>query len=274
MANPQAHATLPQFTRDDLYKNLHAMLWPSVDDLTKEEEPTAGTLRNCIGTMTPDDRWLADTLEVEDLDDLNEDDGDEIRHIDLTAHPVLAIDQVGLEFGQHHTNPTFVVRREYNLFMEHAIARVRNPLDESYRARFFVTGQPGIGKTFGCYHFLFCLLASGQSVFFIESPTSIYYFSGDGVQKTSKELDRNAQIIAALKASWVLIDTDDNSGWAPHWIFKYAQCVIWTSSPLELRMKEFVKRFGAEVWYMKPWSTKEIAAVTCILSFTSVSKPR
>jgi hypothetical protein len=29
-------------------------------------------------------------------------------------------------------------------------------------------------------------------------------------------------------------------------------------------MKEFVKRFGAETWYMKAWSSKEIAAVTYV----------
>jgi hypothetical protein len=31
-------------------------------------------------------------------------------------------------------------------------------------------------------------------------------------------------------------------------------------------MRKFLKTYGAEKWYMKAWSSKEIAAVACVLS--------
>ncbi|KAJ7797321.1 hypothetical protein B0H14DRAFT_59651 [Mycena olivaceomarginata] len=129
-------------------------------------------------------------------------------------------------------------------------------------AVFFVTGQPGIGKCFGCYYFLFRLLALGQPVFFVNSPATVYYFSSDGVQITDETPRNQPATVNALRASWVLIDMDDKSDWLPPQIFNRARCVIWTSSPRGSRMKGFVKRFGAEMWYMKAWSSKEIAAVT------------
>jgi hypothetical protein len=30
-------------------------------------------------------------------------------------------------------------------------------------------------------------------------------------------------------------------------------------------MNDFVKTFGAQPWYMKAWSSKEIAGLTCVL---------
>jgi hypothetical protein len=45
--------------------------------------------------------------------------------------------------------------------------------------------------TFGCYHFLFRLLALGQSVFLLHNHTDTYWFSGNGVQKTKKRLAAN-----------------------------------------------------------------------------------
>jgi hypothetical protein len=86
--------------------------------------------------------------EGEDPDDGEEvDEGPaRIRYINLKAHPALAFHELGLEVDQRGDKATFVVRHEYGLFMEHAMSRLSNPPDDSYRARFFVTGQPGIGK--------------------------------------------------------------------------------------------------------------------------------
>ncbi|KAJ6591079.1 hypothetical protein DFH09DRAFT_907983, partial [Mycena vulgaris] len=120
-------------------------------------------------------------------------------------------------------------------------------------------------------YFLLRLLALGQSVFFLNSRTSVYYFSSDGVQK-NVSIDGPQpwpDTVQAIRKSWVLIDIDDNSEWSCPQIFRHARCVIWTSSPQESRMKTFIKRFGAEKWYMKAWSSKEIAAVTCVLPLVS-----
>ncbi|KAJ7460701.1 hypothetical protein FB451DRAFT_500318 [Mycena latifolia] len=278
-------ATLPQFTWVNLYNPLRDALWPAVGGPVADEsargEPPA--LLDRIETLTPDDGWLTPSSKKSDSDamDVDDPDGDgqgededptdgedvnegpaKIRYIDLEAHPALAIDDLELEVDRHHNKATFVVRHEYGLFMKHAMSRVSNPPDDSYRARFFVTGQPGIGKCFGCYYFLFRLLALGQSVFFVNSSTTVYYFSSDGVQRTEETPTNEPTTVNALRVSWVLIDTDGESDWVPPKIFNRARCVVWTSSPRESRIKEFLKRFGAETWYMKPWSSKEIAAVT------------
>ncbi|KAJ7204811.1 hypothetical protein GGX14DRAFT_459840, partial [Mycena pura] len=272
-------ATLPQFTWDHLYEPLHVTLWPAgrgpVEEDAAPGEPL--TLRDLIKTLTPDDGWLtpnkkseSNTMDVDGSDGENESEGEvlnddedvDIRYINLEAHPALVIDDLGEEIDQYKTKATFVVRREYEVFMEHAMSRVSDPPDDSFRARFFVTGQPGIGKSFGCYYFLFRLLALGQPVFFVNSLTTVYYFSSDGIQLTEQKLISSPALVEALRGSWVLIDMDDKTEWQPSKIFKRARCVVWTSPPRELRMKEFIKRFGAETWYMKAWSPKEIAAMT------------
>ncbi|KAJ7453703.1 hypothetical protein B0H11DRAFT_2070795 [Mycena galericulata] len=284
-ATPQGPATLPQFTWVNTYEGLRVALWP-VDGLPMEgesarREPPA--LRDRIETLTPNDGWLTRSSKRNDSDAMDTDDSDVegegedpnngedvdegpagIRYINLEAHPALAINELGLEIDKHHNKATFAVRHEYDLFMQHAMSRLSDPPDDSYCARFFVTGQSGIGKSFGCYYFLFRLLALGQSVFFINSPATVYYFTGNGVQKTNEKLENQPEpaTIDALRVSWVLIDMDDKSDWVPPKIFNRARCVVWTSPPLESRMKKFRKRFGAERWYMKAWSSKEIAAVT------------
>ncbi|KAJ7699625.1 hypothetical protein B0H17DRAFT_297204 [Mycena rosella] len=276
----QVGATLRQFTWDALYDDLWETLWPADGGPVEGElswgEPSA--LLDRIETLTPDDGWLRVNPSSKKSNDPNEGEGEDpsdgedvdegparIRYINLKAHPALAFDELGLEVDQRGDKATFVVRHEYGLFMEHAMSRLSNPPDDSYRARFFVTGQPGIGKSFGCYYFLFRLLALGQSVFFLNAPTTVYYFSSDGVQKSDENLEGWPATLEALRKSWVLIDMDDTTDWTPPKIFNRARCVVWTSAPQEVRMKKFLKRFGAEKWYMKAWSSKEIAAVTCIL---------
>ncbi|KAF8215313.1 hypothetical protein K438DRAFT_774206 [Mycena galopus ATCC 62051] len=85
----------------------------------------------------------------------------------------------------------------------------------------------------------------------------MYYFSSDGVQKNEPPT------VDALRSSWVLIDTDGGD-WDPPQMFDRARCVVCTSSPRDSCMNNFLKRFGAETWYMKAWSSKEITAVTCV----------
>ncbi|KAJ7042514.1 hypothetical protein C8F04DRAFT_1229772 [Mycena alexandri] len=268
-----AQATLPQFTRDTLYEDIRATLWPALSADRVPVEGESALLRR-IETLIPDDGWLTPSSKNA-MDPDGEDEGEDpndgedvdegppgIRYISLKAHPAFAFEKIAEEVDWRGDNATFVIRHEYDLFMEHAMSRLHNPPDDSYRARFFVTGQPGIGKSFGCYYFLFSLLALGQSVFFLSAPTSGYYFSDDGVQQTDQIPRPWPATVKALRNSWVLIDVDHKTNWTPPEIFKRARCVVWTSSPQESRMKTFLKTYGAEKWYMKAWSSKEIAAIT------------
>ncbi|KAJ7336342.1 hypothetical protein DFH08DRAFT_286747 [Mycena albidolilacea] len=92
----------------------------------------------------------------------------------------------------------FVVRDEYTLFMERAMS---HPGPHSY----FVTGQPGIGKGYGRYYFLFRLLALGR-LFYIIDDKNTFYFSEDGVQRCQEPLQDIRMLATALSTSWVLID--------------------------------------------------------------------
>ncbi|KAJ7504309.1 hypothetical protein B0H11DRAFT_2273472 [Mycena galericulata] len=280
-ATPQARAALPGFLWNGLFCKLHAALWPHDSPVVAlGAEPPA--LLALIKTLRPDDGWLTssskgsepDIMDVdggggegntndrEDVESDVHDDQATIRYINTQAHPALAILEIDVEAYWRGDNAAFVVRHEYDLFMQHAMSCVSKRVDDSFRARFFVTGQPGIGLSFGCYYFLFRLLASGQSVFFLNSCTNVFYFSSDGVQQAEEVPLPYSPTVEALRKSWVLIDVDDNAQWRCPQIFRHGQCVIWTSSLRESRMNHFMKVFGAEPWFMKAWSTKEIAAVT------------
>ncbi|KAF9037343.1 hypothetical protein BDZ89DRAFT_1061496, partial [Hymenopellis radicata] len=290
---PQMPSPLREFFWDDLYKPLRDALWP-VDggqEVELADEPAA--LLDYVKTLTPDDGWLIPSSEKSDPDDMDVEDEDEgkgedpnadddvndhdgegadsndgedvddgpatIRYIDLDANKTLALLGLKRELTRRSPTATFILRHEYTLFMRYAMCMASKP---NYQARFFVTGQPGIGKSFGCYYFLFRLLALGQSVFFLNSPTNVYFFCSDGVQKTQKIPEEWPEITQAIEESWVLIDVDDQGEWSCPEIFNDARCVIWTSSPREPRKRHFLKTFAAEPWYMKVWSSKEIAALT------------
>ncbi|KAJ7070507.1 hypothetical protein C8F01DRAFT_381800 [Mycena amicta] len=266
-------AALPQFTWKvpESYRRLHADLWPA----SESDGSSVSVLDNRIEFLTPDDGWLTLSTDSESLvvshqpgDNLDEGPA-RIGFIDLKTYPNLAIPGLPTEHGAH---AAFIVRHEYDVFLNHAISCVNDwhtisPGGPQFNlpTRFFVTGQPGIGKTFGSYYFLFRLLALGQPVFFVESPTDTLYFSSVGVQANDSAagLSEYDATLEAIKTSWVLIDVDDSVGeWCCPKIFATARCVVWTSPPREPRTHQFKTRFNAETWYMKTWSLKEIAAAT------------
>ncbi|KAJ7224070.1 hypothetical protein GGX14DRAFT_648307 [Mycena pura] len=278
-----AAPVLPNFIRNNLYKTYESLrdtLWPADDNLVKgDDEPPV--LSSRIETLIPEDQWLvpskksdSDAMDVDDFNgdfDGNEGEGSnngedvdegpaEIRYINLKAHEVFAVGKLRAEVDLRGEKATFVVRHEYVLFMKHALRRLSHPPNDSFRGRFFVTG-----KSLGCYYFLFRLLALGQSVFFLDAPDSVLYFSRDGVQTTEQSLRTDDVTREALRNSWVLIDVDDKPDWTPPLIINSARCVIWTSPPRDSRSTFFTKRFGAETWYMKVWLSKEVAAVTARL---------
>ncbi|KAJ7811140.1 hypothetical protein B0H14DRAFT_2860743 [Mycena olivaceomarginata] len=183
----------------------------------------------------------------------------QLRFIDLNKHPKLRVHSL---LDTHI--PTVVVREEYVEFMTYALQ-----VEKDDERRFFLTGQPGIGKSVGACYFLFWLLASGQSVFLITDTDVVYYFSAAGVQLTSDErTQRNdLEVRAAVKSSWVLIDVDIGDSpsavdWYPREWIKPCSTLVWTSSPRQERQRRFRTRFRARLWYMSPWSLEEIAVVT------------
>jgi hypothetical protein len=124
-----------------------------------------------------------------------------------------------------------------------------------------------LGKSIGAGYFLFRLLASGQSVFFIPDKYSVFYFSEAGVDVVNASHDMyDIDVIRALRCSWILIDVE--SEWFPDPWVELASCLVWTSSPKESRMHHFIKQYKATAWYMKPWSLAEIAAVMYVSSLT------
>ncbi|KAJ7070584.1 hypothetical protein C8F01DRAFT_1106930 [Mycena amicta] len=213
---------LAKFAWDTFYSSLHAALWPQ-DHATME---------------APADGYEPPSLR-------------HIRFINLSAHPNFGIFRARKEALQRGAAAMFVIRDEYRLFMQDAMS-----LSEEPRQR-----QPlGSGKSFGCYYFLFYLLSLGQSVFLLPRHNTIYYFSRDGVQATTETGILSSEATnRAIEESWVLLDVD-NVPLDSLDAFLEAKCVIWTSSPHEARMHKFNKVFSAGNWFMKAWSTKEIAA--------------
>ncbi|KAJ7738085.1 hypothetical protein DFH07DRAFT_841473 [Mycena maculata] len=247
------------------YKQLHRLLWRPPTSLL-----AASAAREPAALAEYVDVWTDGGGNGEggvDAMDVGEDESEPpprpgpppIRFIDLDKHPELRVHNLLEPYP-----PTVVVRGEYVEFMAHALQ-----VEKADERRFYLTGQPGIGKSVGACYFLFWLLASGQSVFFIPATDAVYYFSEAGVQQA---IDGNVErdsldVRAAVKRSWVLVDVDvgdspSAADWYPRRWVKPCAALVWTSSPREERRRRFTDRFLARVWYMSPWSSEEIAAVT------------
>ncbi|KAJ6471861.1 hypothetical protein C8R45DRAFT_1013418 [Mycena sanguinolenta] len=248
---------LPQFTLatpENPYTKLHGLLWPKGPTSSQPgDPPEPEPLRKCIQV------WNLSTDDAAAMD-LDEDEDElpppppQMRYLDLRKHETFRVHRL-----RSKMHSTFLVRQEYIEFMAHATqCQERN-------RRFFLTGQPGIGKSMGACYFLFHLLASGQSVFFIPDTNVIYYFSENGVQQAIADINMDHSLIEqAVERSWVLIDADVGlkDDWCPHSWVEPAAGLVWTSSPMATRMRRFTKQLSASAWYMKPWSSQEIAAVT------------
>ncbi|KAJ6476228.1 hypothetical protein C8R45DRAFT_1009283 [Mycena sanguinolenta] len=224
----------------DAYQHLHQCLWRD-SSVQPTDEPEA----------------LARHIKV--LNNVNS-GGNSIRFINLDESPELCIDTL---VWPHSS--TLLVRDEYREFMQDILKL------DPFKRRFYVTGQPGIGKSVGASYFLFWLLASGQPVLLFPDASEVLYFSLNGVQAASqRDLNtRNLDLRAAVENSWVLIDVDVGAsagaeGWYPGLWINPAAAVIWTSSesgPLYDRRRRFTERYRATTWYMAPWSHDEIAAM-------------
>lgn len=96
-----------------------------------------------------------------DYDDV--DDGPpKLRCINLDTHRTLKfLCDLTREHQVRKQAATFLLRHEYSLFMRYAICIVNTP---NQKARFFVTGQPEIGKCFAFSRSGFCAHASRQEL--------------------------------------------------------------------------------------------------------------
>ncbi|KAJ7484631.1 hypothetical protein FB451DRAFT_88537 [Mycena latifolia] len=255
---------LPEFTRvgpKDQYAILHKLLWPTgptssqpADSAAPEPERLARHIEACAADLslwTDDQDGDATAMDVDKLEQpppappIRYINLAELEHESLAVHRLSALD-------------TLIVRQEYVDFMAHAM--------QGQKLHFFLTGQPGIGKSIGAGYFLFRLLASGQSVFFIPDTHNVFYFSEAGVDVVNASHNMgNVDVKRALRRSWILIDVEIGSQeWFPDPWVELASCLVWTSSPKESRMRHFIKQYRATAWFMKPWSLEEIAAVTTL----------
>ncbi|KAF7373375.1 hypothetical protein MSAN_00547100 [Mycena sanguinolenta] len=227
----------------DAFYDLHQCLWRDPGPVPVTGEPEA----------------LASHIKVLSANGIDN-GGNSTRFIDLDASPDLRIHSL---LWPHSS--TLLVRDEYREFMEHI-----TKLDR-FERRFYVTGQPGIGKSAGACYFLFWLLASGQPTFLFLDTNEILYFSPTGVQSASqRDLNtRNSFLRRTVERSWILIDVDVGTSpgaadWYPGLWINPAAAVIWTSSesgPLYDRRRRSTERYHATTWYMAPWSHDEIAAM-------------
>ncbi|KAF7301506.1 Crinkler (CRN) family protein [Mycena indigotica] len=256
------------------YAQLWKTFWsdePQYDSIN----PEPSNLAKHIKTIEVNDSWLTG-LESNTPSPLpllpGEDaaaaaaDGDEdeapasthkIRYIDLSNTIQTAFRHLSMDLTTPETKPAFIVREEYVEFFEHALKSAK----AGKRRRYFVTGQPGIGKTYFSYYTICRVVATGISVFLIKEPPFAYYFSSEGVKKYSL-VDLDASIEDLLESSWVVVDFEPE--WTLPEVLSNPRCLIWTSPPRKSRMDYMEKKFAADVWYMRAWSTPEIAAATTL----------
>ncbi|KAF7349239.1 hypothetical protein MSAN_01713400 [Mycena sanguinolenta] len=246
--------TLRGFTRrvsGSLYERLRVDLWPASDG---SSVPTLDDRIEWVTLDTHSEAMHVDNQAIDNVEDHYDEPPARIGFINLNTYSNLEISPLRCLVMKHGEHAAFIVRREYDVFFEHAMACARK--------RFFVTGTSGIGLSFGCCYFLFRLLALGQPVFLLRSQTETSYFSSDGVQASvSTGPFHDTATFEAIEHSWVLIDIHGPAFYYSR-IYEHARCIIWTASPGQPGTSHFVDKSGAETWYMKTWSPEEIAAVT------------
>ncbi|KAJ7068781.1 hypothetical protein C8F01DRAFT_1119270 [Mycena amicta] len=253
---------LPGFKRvepTNRYGIIHGLLWPTSQE-TDRLAPYIETCQADLSWWTADRDGDATPVDVEKSDQSSNVDNSNqpppalttpIRYLDLRKHPSFAM------FLLHDLNK-MILRQEYDAFMS-------DSMQEGENRRFFLTGQPGIGKSVGAGYLLFSLLASGRPVFFIPDAKHVYYFSEAGADEVGTDLDMNdMRLRGAIQRSWVLVDMDTTLEWYPPPWTKAATRLVWTSLPNATRKHHYESQFNAKLWYMKPWSLMEIAALTTL----------
>ncbi|KAJ7068765.1 hypothetical protein C8F01DRAFT_622162 [Mycena amicta] len=246
---------LTGFTRqhdETSYAILHRFLWPSQPSPTAyEPQNLTQYIKDCPADLS---------VFTDDLDGPPPapQTRTRIRYLDLAAQTEFAVHPVKLARGLDK----MVIRDEYVDFMDRAAKF------QGQGKRYFLTGQPGIGKSVGAGYFLFRLLASGQSVFFIpDTDDGVFYFSEAGVDYVKSDLSimDHLDVKEALSRSWIIIDANRGpENFLPLPWIEEGSLVVWTSSPNAWRLHQFHKQYRGNPWYMKPWSLEEVGALTML----------
>ncbi|KAJ7607313.1 hypothetical protein FB45DRAFT_1135271 [Roridomyces roridus] len=243
---------LPGFTTVQLgftYLELQRELWPTPHHPDR---------------LTPLIKGQATNLNIwTDGDPIDVSTDDIPMEVDTSSHVARYISLVENDFLSFHRAKTLnhiLIRQEYEDFLAHVMKKGRGS--------FFLTGQPGIGKSVGACYFLCHLLASGQSVFFLPDSKAVYYFSASGVEALNYPQNPFAmtsdKVRQALKKSWVLMDSDIDKNWQPDSWIQEAFLSIWFSSPDDSRYNSFKNQTKASLWCMQPWSLEELSALTIL----------
>ncbi|KAJ7645614.1 hypothetical protein DFH06DRAFT_590840 [Mycena polygramma] len=245
-------APLPGFEYVRTYAAVRNWLWPDTPSSVITEP---ARLAEVIDTVAPDDRWLVDA-DVSEPAITDDDRPADVRYIDLSRRPeLLEFSQLLVLENEFEGKGTFIIRDEYRCFVQHALSLSLHPSP----VRIFAAGHSGIGNSLGAHYFLLYFLGLGKPLFWVQD-NRIYYFDAHGIQCTRSSLRDDREVLHALKASYVLIDMDLETS-LPDPSYRISKVVLWTSSPSDSRWQYFCKRFpGCKRWFMKPWSTKEIAA--------------
>ncbi|KAF7342149.1 hypothetical protein MVEN_01802600 [Mycena venus] len=213
--------TLSDFDTVNIYDDARRLLWPTVWSDSISEPPN---LTKVIATVTPDDGWLT---AMGNGGHNAEDAGDDVRSIDLAAHPEL------LAFSQlrdSQKKPSTAQRRPLSSGMNtSASCRTCSPAPPP---------KTYSGKTVGAHYVLLYLLGLGNASAPLASSRKI------------------ATSISLYKTVGLLYQD-----WVPPRKYAISPCVIWTSSLCDSRWQYFHRTWPAATrWFMRPWNTKEIAA--------------
>ncbi|KAJ6485950.1 hypothetical protein C8R45DRAFT_998539 [Mycena sanguinolenta] len=255
-------------------QNLHDALWPKEPLPTMPSATRAvprGQLTSYMKIYQPPQNSSDDGSDDgsdDDSDDSMEDDSDDGSYDKPVAPPIYYLDaSVFRVFGLSDAigPKRLLVRDEYLEFLADVEKDRGNPPKP---VRYFVSGQPGIGKSLGSCYFLFHLLASGQPVFMVRG-TTVTYFGPDGCEiplnpaRISQDVD-GRDLDQAIARSWVLIDMDRDENWMPADWTARAAVVVWTSPPHDWRMRKFQSYWRAQTWYMRPWTQTELNTIVAL----------
>ncbi|KAF7301146.1 hypothetical protein MIND_00679000 [Mycena indigotica] len=252
------------------FRGLHRLLWPSKapsDELLEPPEltkfidsakPFEPESTNSKPNLLPSNMLVEDQDFISNQDIAMEDDSIE----DEEANDVKGNQSPNIRYVNPLFAPSVGVRDEYLEAFRYIFFTYEPSSPQIFR-RFFITGQPGIGKScFACY-LLFRLLALGKTVFFYFGGQDVCYFDQKGAHSADFS-PRTNKAAENLSKSWVVIDVEDTK-WEPPAALRSAYGVVWTSSPQEERMKGFKQKFGGKIWYMKTWSSEETQATRTLL---------
>ncbi|KAI9441165.1 hypothetical protein BJY52DRAFT_502931 [Lactarius psammicola] len=170
------------------------------------------------------------------------------------------IDFQGMLMLRYREPRGLLVRPEYDVAL--------GMLDEGFktakdwnRGGVVVTGQPGIGKSCFLYYLLLRSLSAMRPVA-LELPRQIIIFQDNGVYSLPLTADPNR----FPEGTWALSDSNVITKRPCNAFLEAAGCqrawIIQTTSPLEVRWKEWSKEHNADVFVMKYFSIDEITALS------------